>query len=389
MPKSALTVLVPLCGDLDANTAGRTYTEALLNEIQRDDRGIHWIIGLEESLIKRVKQNKSEAHISWLPFPRWSVSSLGRLIFEQLRLPAIIRSTNPDVVFFSANFLTLLSKTPSVLAIRSLLYYHYPGEISKPRLVSRKFLNRRGAHKATRIVCPSQNIAREINQILDIPQERITTILHGTSSAYLEKKTDDAILDRLELRDRPYFLYPSALWEYKNHITLIRAAEKLADRGEKAVVVFAGHGIAVRNSHVDMLRREARNVKLPSEILFSGELDPSELNVLYKNAIALLFPSTCESFGNPIAEAMALDCPIVASSSHAVPEIVAGGGIILDALDANKWAGEMSRLANDALYRKLWSERASARKNLYLMDRAIDELTEVIRNAAMNPSVSS
>ncbi len=86
---------------------------------------------------------------------------------------------------------------------------------------------------------------------------------------------------------------------------------------------------------------------------------------------------------------MALDCPIVASSSHAVPEIVAGGGIILDALDANKWAGEMSRLANDALYRKLWSERASARKNLYLMDRAIDELTEVIRNAAMNPSVSS
>lgn len=358
-------------------------------EIQRDDRGIHWLIGLESSLIEKAKQAGSEAHIRWLPFPEWSVSSLGRLLFEQLRLPAIIRSANPDVVFFSANFLTLLSKAPSVLSIRSLLYYHYPDQISKSRLISRKFLTRRAVGKATKIVCPSQNIARDINQILGVPEERITTVLHGTSPAYLNEETNDAILDRLGLRNRPYFLYPSALWEYKNHVTLIRAAKQLTDRSEEAVVVFAGEGIAIRSSYVDMLEREARGVKPPSKVVFAGEVYPSDLNVLYTNAIALLFPSRCESFGNPIAEAMARSCPVVAADCHALPEIVGNGGILLDPLDAKRWATEMSRLANDAHYRKLWSERASARKKLYLADRAIDELVDVIRSAAMKPALAS
>lgn len=376
---SPLTVLVPICGNRDAYASGQNYVQTLLDEIQRDDRGIHWLIGLEQDRIAKAKQAQSTAHVSWLPFPKWSGSSLGRLLFEQLRLPAIIRAARPDVVYFSANFMPVWSRVPSVLSIRSLLHYHFPEEISKLRRIGRRILTRMAVRKATHIVCPSESLAEEIHQILGVPSERITAVLHGTNPVFLDDPQNDRVLDRFALRDRGYFLYPASLWEYKNHRTLIRAVTELSKRGEEIVLVLAGWGHAVRGSHVESLRREAEAVKAPSEIIFAGGISLRDLNALYTNAIALVFPSTCESFGNPIVEAMARNCPIVSSNCHALPEVVAGGGILLAPYEIDAWVEEMSKLASQSDYRRVWAEKSASRKNRYRAERAIDELVSVIR----------
>jgi glycosyltransferase involved in cell wall biosynthesis len=51
---------------------------------------------------------------------------------------------------------------------------------------------------------------------------------------------------------------------------------------------------------------------------------------LYSAAEALLHPSFCEGFGNPVAEAMACGCPVVTSGVSAMAEVAGGAARLVD-----------------------------------------------------------
>jgi len=361
---------------------GRTYVDTFLSEIQRDSRGLNWVIGLSADLASELRDGVDHPNIRWILFPSWSSSSIGRLLFEQLRLPSIIRTLKPDVVYFSGNLLTLLTASPSVLAIRSLVDSHQPGEVSKLRLLLRRRLAHASARKASCIICPSEYLAKEVSHLFAVPTDRVRTVRHGTSPHYRQKKKDESVLDRLGIRDTPFFVYPAALWGYKNHVTLARAAARLKGPAKKVAIVFAGRGVAVKRRDLESLRLEIEKVPAPARIILSGELEPKELCAIYSSAIATLLPSTCETFGNPIAESMAMACPIVASNSFALPEIVGDAGLLLDPFDVEAWAREISRLALEPEYRESWSQKAAERSSLYTAERAIDELVAALRDTA-------
>jgi glycosyltransferase involved in cell wall biosynthesis len=61
--------------------------------------------------------------------------------------------------------------------------------------------------------------------------------------------------------------------------------------------------------------------KKSKKVIFFKGINDSQLNFLYKKAEALIFPSLYEGFGIPPLEAMALGCPVIASSASAIPEI--------------------------------------------------------------------
>jgi glycosyltransferase involved in cell wall biosynthesis len=88
------------------------------------------------------------------------------------------------------------------------------------------------------------------------------------------------------------------------------------------------------------------------------------LAALLREATALTFPSTYEGFGLPIAEAMAIGCPVIASNVTAMPEVVGPAGILLDPGDRDAWTAAMARVLADGAERSrlvaLGRERARA-----------------------------
>jgi len=117
-----------------------------------------------------------------------------------------------------------------------------------------------------------------------------------------------------------------------------------------------------------------------SNVVFLGRVTDDDLCWLYAHAIALLFPSLQEGFGVPALEAMALGCPVIASTAASLPEI--GGSAVLYASpdDPREWMGAIRTIASDrALAERLSSagrDRAkdftwtvSAAKYLALMAR--------------------
>ena len=55
----------------------------------------------------------------------------------------------------------------------------------------------------------------------------------------------------------------------------------------------------------------------------------SDVDLLYRNALALLLPSEYEGFGFTPLEAMARDCPAVASDIPAVREVSGTGALLV------------------------------------------------------------
>ncbi len=75
---------------------------------------------------------------------------------------------------------------------------------------------------------------------------------------------------------------------------------------------------------------------------------------LIRSARAVLFPSLYEGFGLPVLEAIQLGTPVISSNISALPEVVGGGGILVDPYDVTAIAGAIRQIdLDDALVSRL------------------------------------
>ena len=73
------------------------------------------------------------------------------------------------------------------------------------------------------------------------------------------------------------------------------------------------------------LRELAREMHLSDHVVFGGEMPHCDLHVYYGAASVFCLPSRVEPFGIVLLEAGAFRCPVVATSTGGVPEILTDG----------------------------------------------------------------
>lgn len=88
---------------------------------------------------------------------------------------------------------------------------------------------------------------------------------------------------------------------------------------------------------------------LAPRVSFKGQVDHREMAPEYAGASVFVNASYYESFGMPVAEAMASGAPVVASRAGGVPEIIEHGksGLLVEPGDAAALAGAISPLLDD------------------------------------------
>ena len=122
-------------------------------------------------------------------------------------------------------------------------------------------------------------------------------------------------------------------------------------------LVCTGH----ENAGYATVLRRAEELGVQAQITFLGFVDTTEIQVVYRRASALVFPSLYEGWGLPILEAFASGLAVACSNVTSLPELVGDAAIVFDPLDPEAIASAVERLWNDPELRAELVERGRAR----------------------------
>ncbi len=135
----------------------------------------------------------------------------------------------------------------------------------------------------------------------------------------------------------------------KNFDGLIRAFRSLI-AGAAGAEHFADLHLVIGGGAGWMYEDTLEQVKhsgLEGRVHFPGYVQDEDLPGLYTLAAALAFPSWYEGFGLPVLEAQACGTPVVAANNSSLPEVVGGGGVLVDPGDTEELACALSCVLMD------------------------------------------
>lgn len=169
------------------------------------------------------------------------------------------------------------------------------------------------ARRATKVICISNKTKADLIKLTPIDSEKLVVIHTGN----LLNSSMEAISPKV-LPER-YLLFVGDRTGRKNFRFFIRAISGWLEKQEKLVMVCTGSSTKWEQ---DLLK----SLHIEDKVLYV-EAPDSILVYLYKNAVALVYPSLYEGFGLPVLEAMSLGCPVVTSEMEALMEV--GGDAVM------------------------------------------------------------
>ncbi len=145
----------------------------------------------------------------------------------------------------------------------------------------------------------------------------------------------------------------------KCHEDLLAAFALVHDRHPDARLALVGSPASA--DYQRSLDDYAARLGISEVVEFTGAVSDAELRSRYRTADVFLCLSEHEGFCVPIVEAMAAGVPVVAHAAAAVPETVAGAGIVLADKRPATVAAAVGRLLDDADLRRALTEAGRRR----------------------------
>ena len=128
-------------------------------------------------------------------------------------------------------------------------------------------------------------------------------------------------------------------------------------------LIHAGSYAGLENYQA-LLRTHIHQLQL-ANVEFTGSIPQSELNACYQSAHVFLCSSEHEGFCIPLIEAMVNEVPILAYAAGAVPETLAGAGVLIKEKRFDLIAEMLGRLVHDAALRNAVLAQQRERLALY------------------------
>jgi glycosyltransferase involved in cell wall biosynthesis len=183
------------------------------------------------------------------------------------------------------------AKQPLVVTVHDLAVLRHPEWFNRWTAAYSRIAVPRVVRTASRVIAVSEFTKRELQSLLDVPDEKIRVIPNGIEDVF----TPDG-----RRADGDYVLAVGTLEPRKN---LERIA--LAVDGELRIAGAKGW----------------RDVRPPANVTWLGDVGDEQLAGLYRGARCLVYASLYEGFGIPVAEALACGCPVVTSRDTPMAEL--------------------------------------------------------------------
>jgi glycosyltransferase involved in cell wall biosynthesis len=288
-----------------------------------------------------------------------------------------------DLVHHAGGVVPLVRTARPVVTIHDLQYLFYPEYFTRSKLGWLRTMVPRSAETARLVLTPSEFTRRTVIERLGIDPTIVRVVPHGISPT-ATRRPASGVRDRYDVPG-PFFVYPAATYAHKNHLMLIEAFARLLDPHPEATLVLTGaKGSAqwgTARSTERLVAEEVRKLRIEDRVRPLGYIPRADLEALYAEAVALVFPSRFEGFGAPVLEAWAGGCPVIAADATALPEVVGDAGYLLSPDNPDEWATAMADLLGDPDLRLIYARAGAERAKLFTWARSADVLEESYRHA--------
>ena len=251
------------------------------------------------------------------------------------------RTEDVQIVHHGGGTIPFRTSGATLLTVHDVQYLTYPQYFSQTRLRYLAFMMPRSLRRADMIAVPSAYVRDTLVERFGIDSSRINVVVHGIESVDTSKVDVDATVGRVGLAGQRYFIYPAITHPHKNHRMLVDLMTGPWRQRDEHIVFIGGQGRA----HAELLAQVAAS-GISHRVHFTGHVGAADRDALIMGSRAVLFPSEYEGFGAPVAEAMALGVPVVASNRASLPEVVGDGGLVLP-IDIDAWADVPARIDRD------------------------------------------
>ena len=302
--------------------------------------------------------------------PQRTLKTLYReLVWAKLIGPRLISERRPAVFHSTANCLVVPPLgVKHVATLHDLALLRHP-ERFRPwhKWSTRKSLER--LHRTDRIICISRFTADEAMALLNLPPQKLEVVYNGC-----EFHPDEGLPDEQPPSSRvpgEFFLFVGSLEPGKN-LSLLKHVYSLAEKDSVALPPLVVVG--ARWSGV------ATEGQPPADWLYLGRQPDAVLVYLFRRALALVFPSKYEGFGLPVAEAMALGCPVICSPVASLPE-VGGKAAVFAELNAGAYLAAMQTITRDVQLHEEVARRGLQQAAQFSWKRCAQETLQIYQEA--------
>jgi mannosyltransferase len=277
--------------------------------------------------------------------------------------PSMPRSVSGPSVFHSSYYRVQRRASANVVTVHDFIYERtmrgaraWVHRMQKARTVSN------GAH----IICVSNSTRNDLFQYHPtVDPDRVHVVHHGVDEVFRS-------------RDEPYLAAT-------NNVLFVgeRAGYKNFNAVAHALGQIPGLRLTIVGKPLSSSEKRLLSSVLPGRYASYCNVADEQLAEKYREAVALVYPSTWEGFGLPVLEALACGCPVIATKRSSIPEVAGDAAFLLDDLSPTDIADALRHVRQPTLRTSLqvagyrqsrrFSWQKSVEQHVAVYERALSE----------------
>ncbi|MFH1218271.1 MAG: glycosyltransferase family 1 protein [Candidatus Peregrinibacteria bacterium] len=257
------------------------------------------------------------------------------------------KKSKVDIFFAPTSYIIPTILPPHIhtfLTVHDLVAFLHPETHNRKATFIEKLTLKRALKKSHHILTVSENTRKDLIKKYKTESEKISVIPCAASSRFRPIPKDELapFAQKTNLPSR-FFLAVGTIIPRKNYKNLILAFSEIQKRDSEHHLIIVGS----KGWQSDDISALISKHYLQKKVHFLGYLSESSLSKLYNLATALVFPSLYEGFGIPPLEAMQSGCPVIASFTSSLPEVVGDSALLIDPTSPTEIAKAMLKVARD------------------------------------------
>lgn len=367
---------------------GVTYIKNLLTYLAKLNTTHQYLI--LTTLSGRERFYFQHPRFTFLSFKLPSTGLISRLCWEQIFLPRFLKRRNIDVLFSPANVCPLFTNISKIVMIQNIEPFSNTtvlkrqGLLQGIRLKLLRLLTILSIKKSQMVIFPSKKARIDVEKS-GVLIKHAEVVYHGINKEIFHPNQGDDQLSQFKEKYGlgAFILYVSNIQRYKNFFELIKAFVLLRDRIDNTIqLVFAG--TCFDRQYYNEMKIFLTEQGYDNRVIFLGNIPYEELPYLYAACTLFVYPSTCESFGMTLVEAMACGAPILASQLEPMPEICADAAIYFDPMNPIAIADVISKTLKDTELISTLSRKALERAKAFSWENTARNTLKVFENVIQN-----